>query len=228
MKAVQLLEDRGETKARSWIIQTTTDNQEYWGAFAEFIRLFKINMDIKYGPMNDKPSSEFMIGKWKYEQMNWPETQKGIKYTYPYSLYQWYFLDRTENTQNRQDSLIKQIKKYKLIDKITFLGNISNTIKMKYMVSSKLFVLPTFYEGFGISLVEASALGLNVITSDLPVLREVLKGCQVCFIPINDIEKLSNAIESCLLEQSKINKSYPKYYNWQNTAKIMKRALYVS
>ena len=116
MKAVQLLEDRGETKARSWIIQTTTDNQEYWGAFAEFIRLFKINMDIKYGPMNDKPSSEFMIGKWKYEQMNWPETQKGIKYTYPYSLYQWYFLDRTENTQNRQDSLIKQIKKLEFIE----------------------------------------------------------------------------------------------------------------
>tara|TARA_B100001093_G_C26751363_1_gene981299 strand:+ start:201 stop:1187 length:987 start_codon:yes stop_codon:yes gene_type:complete len=125
-------------------------------------------------------------------------------------------------------SLIKQIHKHKLIDKITFIGNISNAVKMKYMVNSKLFVLPTFYEGFGISLVEASALGLNVITSDLPVLREVLKGGQVCFVPANDVEKLSNAIESCLIEQPKINDSYLKYYNWQNTAKILKRALYVS
>ena len=88
--------------------------------------------------------------------------------------------------------------------------------------------MPSFYEGFGISLVEASALGLNVITSDLPVLREVLKGGQVCFVPANDVEKLSNAIESCLIEQPKINDSYLKYYNWQNTAKILKRALYVS
>ena len=125
-------------------------------------------------------------------------------------------------------NLIDQITKYKINDKVTFLGNISNNNKMKYMINSKIFVLPTFYEGFGISLVEASALGLNIITSDLPVLREVLKGGNVCFIPVNDVEKLSNAVENCLLGESVVNDSCLKYYNWANTARTMKRALYAS
>ena len=115
-KAVQVLVDSGKTEPRSWMIQTTVDQHDYWLAYSEFIRLFKINMDIKYGPMNDKPSSEFMIGKYKYEQMNWPETKKGIKFTYPHATYHFYFLDRAPNSQNRQDKFIRNIKKMEFIE----------------------------------------------------------------------------------------------------------------
>ena len=122
--------------------------------------------------------------------------------------------------------LTELIDKYKLSDNITFLGNIPNDAKMKCLQESKLFVLPTFYEGFGMSLVEASALGIHVITSDLPVLREVLKGGQVDFIPINDVKEFSKAITIGLLGNTEINNSGLKHYNWETTAKNMKRALY--
>ena len=122
--------------------------------------------------------------------------------------------------------LTELIDKYKLSDNITFLGNIPNDAKMKHLKESKLFVLPTFYEGFGMSLVEASALGIHVITSDLPVLREVLKGGQVDFIPINDVKEFSKAITIGLSGNAEINNSGLKHYNWETTAKNMKRALY--
>ena len=99
---------------------------------------------------------------------------------------------------------------------------------MKYMLNSKIFVLPTSYEGFGISLVEACALGMNVITSDLPVLKEALQGGKVTFFPKDDSKKLAEAIEYSLLSEPYISNSKLRYYNWSTTAKIFKRALYAS
>jgi len=125
-------------------------------------------------------------------------------------------------------NLIEKINKYKLSKSINFLGNISEDNKVQIMLDSKIFVLPTFYEGFGISLVEAKALGLNIITSDLPVLREVLKAGHTQFIPINDIKKLSAAIENTLLETSGLSRNTMKFYSWRSTAKTFKRSLNVS
>ncbi len=125
-------------------------------------------------------------------------------------------------------TLIEKIHQYKLSDNIKFLGNIPEANKMRIMLDSKIFVLPTFYEGFGISLVEATALGLNIITSDLPVLREVLKGGQTQFIPINDNKKLSAAIEKTLLNRSELSNSKIQNYRWRSTAKTFKRRLHVN
>ena len=75
-------------------------------------------------------------------------------------------------------------------------------------------------------MVEASAFGLHVITRDLPVLREVLKGGQVEFIPINDVKEFSKAITISLLGNTERNNSGLTHYNCETTAKNMKRALY--
>ena len=48
--------------------------------------------------------------------MNWPETKKGIKFTYPHATYHFYFLDRAPNSQNRQDKFIRNIKKMEFIE----------------------------------------------------------------------------------------------------------------
>jgi glycosyltransferase involved in cell wall biosynthesis len=124
--------------------------------------------------------------------------------------------------------LIEKIEKYKLSENITFLGNITDNAKMKYVLDSKIFVLPTSYEGFGISLVEACASGMNVITSDLPVLKEVLRGGKVTFFPTNDANKLSEAIEYNLLSESKSSDSKIRHYTWNDTAKNFKRLFYAN
>jgi len=54
------------------------------------------------------------------------------------------------------NELISLIQKYQLQDKISLLGNISNENMFKYINNSKLFVLPTYYEGFGMALLESS------------------------------------------------------------------------
>ncbi|GLZ51671.1 glycosyltransferase family 1 protein [Actinomycetospora sp. NBRC 106378] len=54
-------------------------------------------------------------------------------------------------------------------------------------------VLPTLYEGFGMPVVEAQAVGVPVICSDLPVLREV-SGGHACFVDPYDVDDIAAAL----------------------------------
>ena len=122
------------------------------------------------------------------------------------------------------EGLIKQLK---LEDKISFLGTLSSEEIVKYIKISHIFVLPTIYESFGMSILECSIAGMKIITTDLPVLREVLKGKHATFVKKNEINSLSDAI--------KANLNYDKYiyeniydkskYNWSVPARIIKKAI---
>jgi len=96
--------------------------------------------------------------------------------------------------------LEKQAKDLGLEDKITFLGFVPESKKIETYSSFDIFVFPSLAEGFGIVLIEAMALGLPCIVSDLPVLREVTDGgrCALLFKTNDSIdlaEKINMLIE---------------------------------
>jgi glycosyltransferase involved in cell wall biosynthesis len=66
-----------------------------------------------------------------------------------------------------------KVQEYKLQDKVRFLGHFEESEKNKILSSFDCFVFPSFAEGFGIALVEAMSVGIPVIASDLPVLKDV-------------------------------------------------------
>jgi glycosyltransferase involved in cell wall biosynthesis len=120
-----------------------------------------------------------------------------------------------------------KIERYKLSSKIKFTGQTEDS-KIKELISrSSIFVLPTRYEGFGMSIMECAAAGLEVITSDIPVLREVLKGLSVTFVNKDSISELESTIKNKLINKNiKLNRKVIEKYNWVNTAKEIKRAIY--
>ncbi|MFA6099415.1 MAG: glycosyltransferase [Patescibacteria group bacterium] len=63
-----------------------------------------------------------------------------------------------------------------------------------------LFLFPSLWEGFGLVVLEAAAAGVPVITSDLPVVRELLSEDQVVFVPAGNVEAWTRAIESALAD----------------------------
>jgi len=71
----------------------------------------------------------------------------------------------------RMQNLAKTLN---ISDKIVFLGNVDNIAS--FLETIDIFVLPSRYEGFGISLIEAMAAGLPCISSNVPGANEIIIG----------------------------------------------------
>ncbi|GAB6065812.1 glycosyltransferase family 1 protein [Aquifex pyrophilus] len=64
---------------------------------------------------------------------------------------------------------------------------------------AKLFVFPSLFEGFGLPPLEAAALNCPVITSNIPVLREILTDEIACFNPY-DPKDISDKIYKAMTD----------------------------
>lgn len=89
--------------------------------------------------------------------------------------------------------------------------------------AAKLFVFPSFYEGFGMPPLEAMACGIPVITSNASVFPEVL-GDAATMIDPYDAEGLAKAMEKLLSDNALREKmilkglEQAKKFSWINTA----------
>ncbi len=82
-------------------------------------------------------------------------------------------------------------------DIVTMLGHRDDVPDV--MAASDLFVFPSLYEGLGGALIEAIGLGLPVVASDIPALREVVvEGENALLFPPGDVASLATAIGALL------------------------------
>lgn len=63
---------------------------------------------------------------------------------------------------------------------------------------SAALILPSFYEGFGLPVIEAMAAGTMLVLSDIPALREIAKQIAFYADPFEPME-IAGAIESCIV-----------------------------
>ena len=112
-------------------------------------------------------------------------------------------------------SYIELTKILGVADKVHFLGFKTNPYK--YIAHSDLLVLSSDTEGFGNVIVEALALGVNVVSTDCPSgPKEILENGKYGFLsPVNDPIKLAEAIEKALKWpiSSNILKSYAQKFS---------------
>jgi 1,4-alpha-glucan branching enzyme len=86
-----------------------------------------------------------------------------------------------------------------LAENIQFLGFLADIDKHYLLQHAELFVAPSLYEPFGISLLEAMASGTPVIVSDVGGLTEIVKhGVNGCIVPPNDVQALAFQIVELL------------------------------
>ena len=93
---------------------------------------------------------------------------------------------------------IELTKKLEIAENVHFLGFMTNPYK--YIVKSDLLVLSSNTEGFGNVIVEALALGVNVVSTDCPSgPKEILENGKYGFLsPVNDPVKLAETIQKAL------------------------------
>ncbi|MEZ5335192.1 MAG: glycosyltransferase family 4 protein [Methanolobus sp.] len=65
-----------------------------------------------------------------------------------------------------KENLISLAKELKIMDRVHFLGFVSEVEKFQYLQNSDVYVLSSMHEGFGISLQEAMQVGLPIVSTD--------------------------------------------------------------
>lgn len=106
---------------------------------------------------------------------------------------------------------------------IKFLGYISQKEKEVLYAKAKVFVYPSYYEGFGFPPLEAMTYGLPVICSNVSSLPEVVADAALMINPFKPIE-IMEALELILsdekLRENLINKGYQRAseFSWEKTA----------
>jgi len=97
------------------------------------------------------------------------------------------------------DNIIQQLKLDAYIIQYIFP---KDEILMDLYSNAKLFVFPTFYEGFGYPPLEAIALNTPVITSNIEVLKEILGDEIACFNP-NSSDELMKCLYDVMINNKK-------------------------
>ncbi len=121
------------------------------------------------------------------------------------------------------DDSKKILEKTKQNPNIEFKSNINNDELIQIYNESKLFLFPSYYEGFGLPILEAMACGTPVICSNNSSLPEV-GGDAVIYCDAYDVNDIKDKIEQVLkddkLQQEMIKKGLKRAseFSWEKSA----------
>ena len=107
----------------------------------------------------------------------------------------------------------------------TITGFVSGDRKNELLTNADLFVLPSYYENFGIAVAEAMAAGVPVAISDRVHISEDIRQAEAGWVGPLEVDAIANSIKSALLDPQErqrrgLNaKEYAKkHYNWEAIA----------
>lgn len=107
---------------------------------------------------------------------------------------------------------------------IRTLGYIPHNHKVKLMAEAAAFVFPTWYEGFGLPVLEAMQLGTPVISTNVSAIPEITGTAALLDAP-DDIDALAENIRQVLTrpavakKMSQAGKKQAKLFSWKRVAR---------
>ncbi len=82
-----------------------------------------------------------------------------------------------------------------VVEHVDFLGRVDDARLVNLYRSADLYVTPTRYEGFGLTLLEAMAVGCPIVATDIPVVDEIIRhGENGYLVPYDDPAGLAAGI----------------------------------
>jgi len=121
--------------------------------------------------------------------------------------------------------IFRKVRELSLEERVRFLGYLPEEELPAIYNGAGVFLYPSWYEGFGLPVLEAMACGVPVITSDTSSLPEVA-GEETILVKPGDVEELKNGIELILTDREKARRVREKgikragEFTWRQTAEL--------
>lgn len=121
--------------------------------------------------------------------------------------------------------IFKAIQSHPKASRIRYFGYLAESLKPAVIKAASAVLYPSFYEGFGLVVLEAMSVGTPVITSSISSLPALAHDAALLVNPYNSME-IASATDSLLqsprLSQVLIERGYKlaQKYSWSRTAKI--------
>lgn len=118
------------------------------------------------------------------------------------------------------DSLFELVNQHRLTNKVIFKGYLEEEEKINILRLSQALVMPGFYEGFGMPILEAFASGIPVIASNSGALPEIGKNACLYFDPLSSSDlssKLELLFSSKDIKEDLIKKGKERlrFFSWE-------------
>jgi glycosyltransferase involved in cell wall biosynthesis len=102
-------------------------------------------------------------------------------------------------------SIFEEIKNYEIVKKyqnnIQFHGYVNGSEKVTLFQKSTIYVFPSYTEGCPVSILEAMAIGLPLVYTNVGALREIIEdGVNGIMVPIGESEPIVKAVKKLISE----------------------------
>src|SRR3989304_4074640 len=120
--------------------------------------------------------------------------------------------------------IFEKVKELGLEESVVFPGYIPDQDKPDLLSAAEVFVYPSFFEGFGMPVIEAQACGTPVIASNVTSLPEV-GGNAAVYVDPNDADGLTRSLEEILSSSSrrenlaKMGLGNGRGFSWENSSR---------
>lgn len=186
--------------------------------FKNFIDIDDVLQKSKIGPVLPKKESQISIltvGRLSYAKGYDIAIDVAKELSVKKFNFKWYFCGDGEE----KESLIKKIEEYGLENHIVLLGYKDNPYG--YMKTCDIYVQPSRYEGYAVTLVEANLLNCYIISTDVSGAKEeIIEGINGTVVPIA-VTSITDAIINSIEKISNIRKRGPKTINNINNESIL-------
>ncbi|WP_181039955.1 glycosyltransferase family 4 protein [Aureitalea marina] len=112
---------------------------------------------------------------------------------------------------------------YGIQKSVHFLGYVSDELLKHLYAHTEVFIYPSLFEGFGLTLLEAMACGAPVVTSNISSMPEIAGDAAILIDPKNQhdltdklIQLLSDSTMKCYFREKGISRASD--FDWQHTA----------
>lgn len=124
-----------------------------------------------------------------------------------------------------KEKLVKLTRKLELEKYVTFMGKVSESVKIDLLQRAWVFVNPSLIEGWGITTIEANACGTPVVASNVAGLRDAVHNPHSgVLVPYGNVDEFATSIIKLLKEtktrqlMSSESIEWAKKFDWNKSA----------